>query len=149
MLKSTLTHPEILAGLARSGHGSQILIADGNFPFNTRTNPAAQLVYLNLAPGVIGAVDVLKAVCSVVPIESALVMAPPVSGDYAVSRPDIWDEFESVIRDDNGPVPFDSVGRFNFYESCRSPDVSMVIATGEQRIFANLLLTIGVVRTGN
>ena len=41
MLKYRLTHPEILAALAGAGHGSQVLIADGNYPFSTGANPAA------------------------------------------------------------------------------------------------------------
>jgi L-fucose mutarotase len=36
------------------------------------------------------------------------------------------------------------VTRFAFYERARSSDTALVIATGEQRIYANLLLTIGV-----
>jgi L-fucose mutarotase len=35
--------------------------------------------------------------------------------------------------------------RFAFYDVARSPNVALVIATGEQRIYANILLTIGVV----
>ena len=30
MLKSQLLHPQILAALAKSGHGSKVLISDGN-----------------------------------------------------------------------------------------------------------------------
>jgi L-fucose mutarotase/ribose pyranase (RbsD/FucU family) len=33
-----------------------------------------------------------------------------------------------------------------FYEAGRQPDVALVIQTGEQRIYGNLLLTIGVVK---
>ena len=32
-----------------------------------------------------------------------------------------------------------------FYEAVAEPDVAVTIMTGEQRIYANLLLTIGVV----
>ena len=35
--------------------------------------------------------------------------------------------------------------RFEFYDAVRDPDTALVIATGEQRIYANILLTIGVV----
>jgi L-fucose mutarotase len=35
--------------------------------------------------------------------------------------------------------------RFEFYDAARDPDTALVIATGEQRVYANLLLTIGVV----
>jgi L-fucose mutarotase len=35
--------------------------------------------------------------------------------------------------------------RFNFYDVACESDVALVIATGEQRIYGNILLTIGVV----
>src|SRR5688572_16284327 len=35
MLKGTLIHPEILRALGRCGHGSKVLITDGNFPHST------------------------------------------------------------------------------------------------------------------
>ena len=35
MLKQTLIHPDILEALAAAGHGSKILITDGNFPAST------------------------------------------------------------------------------------------------------------------
>ena len=35
--------------------------------------------------------------------------------------------------------------RFAFYDRCLDRDVCLVIATGEQRLYANILLTIGVV----
>ena len=52
MLTTNLLHPEILYSLGASGHGSQVLITDGNFPHVTKSNPAATKVFLNLSPGV-------------------------------------------------------------------------------------------------
>jgi L-fucose mutarotase len=34
--------------------------------------------------------------------------------------------------------------RFEFYEEASGPDTCLQIVTGEQRLYANLLLTIGV-----
>jgi hypothetical protein len=42
MIRSVLLHPQILKVLASAGHGSVVLIADGNFPFTTGANPAAE-----------------------------------------------------------------------------------------------------------
>jgi len=41
-------------------------------------------------------------------------------------------------------VAWTELGRFEFYEACRTNDVAIVIATGEQRVYANILLTVGV-----
>jgi len=42
-------------------------------------------------------------------------------------------------------VALEPLERFTFYETASSDDVALVVATGEQRLYANLLLTIGVV----
>lgn len=136
MLRYKLLHPEILAALGSAGHGAQILIADGNYPFATRSNPRARQVYLNLAPGVLGATDVLNVLVDAVPIEAAHVMVPD-TGD----EPPIFREFRELMPG----MQLYILRRFEFYEAASAPDVTLVIATGEQRIYANLLLTIGVI----
>ena len=55
MLKHTLLHPAILAAIARAGHHGRIVIADGNYPASTTLGPSAELVSLNLMPGVVDA----------------------------------------------------------------------------------------------
>ena len=42
-------------------------------------------------------------------------------------------------------VTFNGHERFAFYAAAREPDVAVVIATGDARQYANLLLTVGVV----
>jgi D-ribose pyranose/furanose isomerase RbsD len=59
MLKGSLIHPEILRVLGAAGHGSQVLIADSNYPFSTGAHPDAARVYLNLTPGKLTVLDVL------------------------------------------------------------------------------------------
>ena len=136
MLKGKLIHPEILKVLGESGHGSGILIADSNYPFVTRANPAAARVYLNFAPGLLTATQVLDGVISAIPIEAAHVM---IRDDQ--SSPPIHDEFKALLPD----VEFHHHTRFPFYDLARGSDVSLVIATGEQRVYANILLVIGVI----
>lgn len=137
MLKGPLLHPEILAALGASGHGGRVLVADGNYPFNTGSNPAARRVYLNLAPGTVSATEVLKALVQAIPIEKAQVMMPAEGPE-----PAIFGEFRALL----GPgLPLSPLGRFEFYDAARVPDTALVIATAEERIYANLLLTIGVV----
>ncbi len=136
MLRTPLLHPEILRALAQAGHGAQVLIADGNYPFVTRSHPLAARVYLNLSPGVVGATEVLRAIAPAIPVEAAHVMA---AADG--SEPPIWAEFRELLPG----TPLQPLERFAFYEAASKPDVALVIATAEQRVYANLLLTIGVV----
>src|SRR5581483_9911954 len=137
MLKYQLLHPEILHALGTAGHGAKVLIADGNYPLVTRSNPASQRVYLNLAPGLVTVTDVLRVLVQAIPIEAAEVMMPDV-GD----EPPIFNEFRNLLPN---TLELQKLERFPFYEAASTPAIALAIATGEQRIYANLLFTIGVI----
>jgi L-fucose mutarotase len=142
MLKGKLIHPQILEALGRAGHGSQVLIADGNYPASTKLGPKATLVNLNLSPGLVSCTQVLEALVSAIQIESAAVMAVPSS----MKEPEIWADFRKILNQATGQqLKLDEIERFKFYDTAETPNVALTIATGEQRIYANLLLTIGVV----
>lgn len=134
MLRGPLTHPEILHALASAGHGAQVVIADSNYPFSTGANPAAPIVYLNFAPGQLNATDVLAVLAQVIPIESAGAMVPD------EGTPPIFPEFQALL-----PVTLERIPRFDFYRRAQSADTALVIATGEQRLYADIILTIGVI----
>jgi L-fucose mutarotase len=138
MLKSRLLHPEILRVLGSSGHFSQVLIADGNYPFASRSGPNATTVYLNLMPGIPKVTDVLEALLEMIPVQEAAVMQTP-SGE----APAIHGEFIKMLP---AGLEVKRLERYAFYEAACSPLTSLVVATAETRRFANLLLTIGVVK---
>jgi L-fucose mutarotase len=147
MLKSTLLHPHILSALARAGHGSKVLISDGNYPHWTARGPNAEMVYLNLAPGLVGCCDVLKVLSGVIPIEAAAVMAVNRDGPYVLPEdPAIWADFRTLLKETDSKGELEQIERFQFYRDAGTPEVCLTVATGEQRIYANLLVTIGVVR---
>ncbi|MCC7492472.1 MAG: RbsD/FucU family protein [Fimbriimonadaceae bacterium] len=146
MLKTRLTQPQILEALGRAGHGSQVLIADGNYPFSTKLGPRATLVNLNLCPGLVSVTDVLETLLTAIPVEQAAVMQYATSGPYALdSDPPIWTEFRRLLTAARFTAELQPIERFAFYDAAGGPDVALTIATGDQRIYANLLLTIGVV----
>lgn len=146
MLRGGLIHPQILEALGRAGHTAKVLIADGNYPASTKRPAAAALVSLNLSPGIVDCVQVLAALASAIPIEAAVVMRPEREGPYAMEEdPETWEAFRSVLSEAGVAVDLEPLDRFTFYEAASTDDVALVIATGEQRIYANLLLTIGVV----
>ena len=137
MINAKLIHPQILSALGSAGHGSTILIPDGNYPFETGANPLAERVFLNLAPGIVSVTDVLQALLSVTPVEAARVMAR-----HDGEEPSIYAEFRKLLPDE---VALEPMERFAFYDEAKKEDCCLVIATGEQRVYANILLTIGVV----
>jgi L-fucose mutarotase len=148
MLKTPVLHPEILSALGSAGHLGRILISDGNYPHNTRANPRAKIVWANFMPGVLDAVTVLRMVARLVPIEAVDVMEPARSGEYAMTNdPPIWADFRKVLAaesDFRGQLSPWQKPEFN--ERTRSDDLCLVIATAETQIYANILITIGVVR---
>lgn len=136
MLTYPLLHPEILAALGAAGHGAQVLIADGNYPLATRSHPAARRIFLNLAPDLLRVTDVLGVIAGATPVEAAHVMVPD-SGP----EPAIFGEFRTLLPG----IELQALDRFGFYDAARGPDLALAIATGERRVYANILLTIGVV----
>ncbi len=139
VLKTPLLHPEILRALAGAGHGSRVLVADGNFPCSTETPPAATRVHLNLRRGLVSVADVLAPLVATIPIEAALLMEPADGATVA-----IHDEFRALLP---AGTPVTLVKRHAFYAEAKASATTLVIATGEERRFANVLLTIGVVST--
>ncbi len=133
MLKGKMIHPEIMEALSLCGHGCKILIADGNYPLKART-AGARRVYLGLTPGLPTVTDVLRALLSVSNFESAEVMLTPDG-----SEPEIFADFRQLLPD----AELKKIDRDAFYAACCEPMVELAISTGEQRTYANILLTVG------
>jgi len=148
MLKTPVLHPEILSALGSAGHLAKILITDGNYPHNTRVKPGVKIVWANFTPGVIGAAQALKMVADLVPIEDVHVMQPARSGEFAMTNdPPIWADFRKILRDhSNFRGELSELQKPPFNDLARSEDLCLVIATAETQIYANVLVTIGVVR---
>ncbi|MEC8825511.1 MAG: RbsD/FucU family protein [Verrucomicrobiota bacterium] len=145
MLKHQLIHPKINEVLGRAGHGSKVLIADGNYPASSALGSRAELVSLNLSPGIPTCSQVLAALVTAVPIEAADLMMYQTTGPYALTEePPVWEEFRQVFRDSNLEVDFGTIERFAFYEAAGQPDQVLTIQTADQQKFANILVTIGV-----
>lgn len=136
MLRYRLLQPDILRALGEGGHGAQVLIADGNYPLATRSRDGARRVYLNLAPDKLRVTDVLEVLVDAVPVEAAHVMMPE-----GGAEPAIFAEFRAMLPG----IALQPLDRIPFYDAARGPDLILAIATGERRVYANLLLTIGVV----
>ena len=147
MLRTKLLHPELLAAFGGAGHSAKVLLADGNYPIGTKAPPRAARIYLNLSPGVVTVTDVLEALVDTIPIEAAEVMVPDKGRE-----PPIFAEFRKILERSTtalplrpADLPLTALSRFAFYDAASQPDVAIAVSTGEKRIFANILLTIGVV----
>ena len=150
MLKSELIHPKISEVIARAGHSSKILIADGNYPASSAIGPGAELVSLNLAPGLVSVSQVLKVLLASVPIEAVNTMGMPDDDPYKLDHdPPAWDEYRSILSKAGAEIELQPIERWDFYDAVASRDHVLTIQTGDQALWANLLLTVGVRKAGD
>ena len=150
MLKTTLTHPDILRVIARAGHHAKILIADGNYPASTKRGPQAELISLNLSPGVVTVAQVLRALLSAVPVDRVNTMGIPPDDPYAkFGEPPAWAEYRSILdetgarADGDAPLALEPILKWDFYKQVESPDHVLTVQTADRALWANVLLTVG------
>jgi len=145
MLHHTLIHPKINEILGRAGHHSKVLIADGNYPAYNTLGPNAELVSLNLMPGVISCTQALAALLSAVPIEAANTMGIPADDPYALDGdPPVWNEYRDLLKAADLDIELEPIQKWDFYDAVASRNHVLTIHTADQALWANLLLTIGV-----
>ena len=73
-------------------------------------------------------------------------MEPVTTGPYALkSEPSIWSDFQRILNASGSSAPLKKLERFAFFDAGKDQNVALTIATGEQRLYANLLIQIGVV----
>jgi L-fucose mutarotase len=143
VLKTTLLHPEILRICARAGHHSRILVADGNYPAVNKRGPQAELICLQLCPGVPTVAQVLRALLSAVPVDALNTMGIPPDDPYAkFGEPPAWKEYRALAGE-AGIAPPEPISKWDFYKAVESPDHVLTIQTADQALWANVLLTLG------
>ena len=140
MLKNLdpLLGPELLRILRSMGHGDEIAIVDANYPAEAR---AQRLVRLDGVP----ATRALQAVLSVLPLDAYVqhpVHTMQVVGD-ADAVPEIVAEFRRLVASADANAACGALERFAFYD--RVKGAFAVVATGERRLYGNILLTKGVI----
>ncbi|HIF4663661.1 TPA: RbsD/FucU family protein [Citrobacter koseri] len=135
MIKSDIIHPDLLQALAQCGHKANILIADANYSFLTNSSPQARIIWLNFSPGLIGSVMILEKILAYINVEKATLMTSPAEFDNTIER-----EYRGLLSE---MTELSHVERNAFYALAKSSDTLLVIASGETRRFANILLTVG------
>jgi L-fucose mutarotase len=137
-----LLTPELLRVLAAMGHGDDIAIVDANFPAESS---GPQVIRLDG----IEATRVLDAILSVMPLDDFVPVAAfrmEMVGDPRGEQP-IFDEFRRIIATREGAqFQLGSLERFQFYEV--ASQAFAVVATGERRLYGNVIVKKGVVRPG-
>jgi L-fucose mutarotase len=99
---------------------------------------------MNLSPGVITVAQALRALLSAVPIDHVNTMGIPADDPYAQSgAPPVWDEYRKVIASSGAKLDLVPIQKWEFYEAVASADHVLTIQTGDQSLWANVLLTMG------
>ncbi len=145
MLRHRLIHPQLNEILGRAGHHAKILIADGHYPASTKKGPNAELVCLNLAPGLVTCTQVLEVLLSAVPIDEVNTMMYEASDPYSTGQdPPVWAEYRDVLKRAQLDFELKPIKKWDFYEAVMTVDHVLTVQTGDMQRFANLLLSIGV-----
>jgi len=143
MLKNipSLLTPDALHALASMGHGDDVAIVDANFPAAALARQGgARLVQLAGA----NATQALVAVLQVLPLDDFVPQAAwtmQVACD-AGAVPGPVAEFAAALQA-AGEAPAATLERFDFYR--RAQSAFLILQTGEQRKYGNILLRKGVI----
>jgi L-fucose mutarotase len=57
-------------------------------------------------------------------------------------EPEVFGTYRAQFGPD---LPLNPLGRLEFYAACREPDLAVCVATGDDRLYANILLTVGYI----
>jgi L-fucose mutarotase len=144
VLKHELLHPKISQIIASCGHHAKILIGDGNYPASTTLGPNAELVSLNLAPGIVTVSQCLRTLLTAIPIDEINTMGIPADDPYADhGDPAVWTDYKTIIVDAGMDLDLKPIDKWEFYEAVASKDHVLTIQTADQALWANVLLTVG------
>ncbi|MBU1374934.1 MAG: transporter [Alphaproteobacteria bacterium] len=134
-----LLGPDLLAALRAMGHGDELAIVDANFP-------ATALARRLCREDGVDAVRMLAAVGSVLSLDDFGAVAAWRMGavDPAEEPPAIVGAFAQVLSAAGYDGAIGVLAREAFYQ--RAAEAFVVVATGEARLYGNLILRKGVIR---
>ena len=130
--------PELLAILRAMGHGDEIAIVDANYPAEAHGKRVVRMDGHSAAA-------ILDAVLSLIPLDGAAgdaAFRPCPFGDCDHREP-VFGDFEAVIERHEPGLRLASLAGEAFYQRVR--DAYAVIASGERRLYGNIILRKGVI----
>lgn len=133
-----IVSPELLKVLCEMGHGDEIVIADANFPSETNGQRVVR------ADG-LGGEELLDAILELIPLDTYaeynFMLMQTTNGD---PTPEIWANYKKIAeaKDDNLKLGY--LERYEFYN--RSRKAYAVVASGEEAIYANIIIKKGVIK---
>ncbi len=132
--------PELMKAMLEMGHGDELLLCDGNYPkFGCPERCVRMDGY--------GIVEILDMILTFFPldayVEHPVTLMAVVKGDPY--KPEVWDTYRQIgQRHEADGLREEAVEKPAFYEKGRHCYVC--VATGEQALYANVILKKGVVK---
>ena len=139
MLKgiSPLISPELLATLARMGHGDEIVLADAHFPGESLNTCIIRADGLKIK-------DLLEAILPLFEldtyVDNPVIMMEVVPGDTI--DPEVESDYMGAVATYNAISSPKRIERFAFYQ--QAAKAFAVVMTGETRKYGNIIIKKGV-----
>ena len=134
-----LLGPDLLSTLRAMGHGDEIAIVDGNYPALTDARRLLRAEGHSVIP-------VLDAILTVLPVDEtvpASIFRASVRGDPALADP-VHREMEAVCARRAPGRKVIALSGPDFYARVKAAHA--VVATGEPRLYANIIIRKGVIQ---
>ncbi|MCQ2435635.1 MAG: fucose isomerase [Clostridia bacterium] len=139
---------DMLKVLCDMGHGDVLVIGDANFPGETL---AKSTTYGKLirCPG-IDVAGLYDAICDIFPIDvdysevpAAIMQLTEADMAKGEPEPEAWADYRKILHKRYPDADLVNIDRFEFYEKTKKAYV--IIQTGEERKYGNLMLVKGCV----
>ena len=142
MLKNipSILAPELIKILMEMGHGDELVLADGNYPCLGHPSRVVRCDGHGIP-------ELLDAIMMFMPLDSYIkhptVLMEVLPGDPYV--PVIWDAYRKIIsKYEEKGAREEAINKYDFYK--RGAQAYAVVTTGEQAMYANIILKKGVVQ---
>lgn len=130
--------PDLLKIICEMGHGDEIVLADANFP-------SASIAQRLVRADGIEIPELLSGILELFPLDqydnTNFILMEKCEGDTADVS--VWSEYENILKKSNPDAEMSFIERFDYYE--RAKKAYAVVATGERRQYANIILKKGCV----
>lgn len=130
--------PDLLKIICEMGHGDEIVLADANFP-------SASIAQRLVRADGIEIPELLSGILELFPLDqydnTNFILMEKCEEDTADVS--VWSEYENILKKSNPDAKMSFIERFDYYE--RAKKAYAVVATGERRQYANIILKKGCV----
>ena len=135
-----LLSPELLKALCEMGHGDRLVIADGNFPAESKGKNSTVI----RCDGH-GVCEILDAILQVFPLDGFVeksVFLMQVPGANSTST-EIWKKYHEIVGKYENTKCIEEIAKPDFM--CETEKAYLIVASSEKALYANIMLQKGCI----